>query len=218
MSQNQNLSYQNDLYLSLLAEYAAGCLPVEQRVIVSAHLSLQPQARGFIRQCESLSAALIQQHCPPVSMTANALEHVLDCIDQKAKQQRCTEEGKCAPWPEDLCSLPHAIEHYLLERLSQARQTLQWHTDRPGIDRFDIPVTCKKSQMGMTKMAPGCDTARREVRYSEITLVLNGGLGNEDEEYYTGALIIREREKPVPVVHACKKSGCVYIRLSGAFE
>ena len=195
------------LYISLLSEYAAGVLEREHRMMVAAHLSLSAQARAFIRQCEALTAAMIERECAPVSMCESALDKVLSRIDERHARAQSRPRH---PWPQDL-SLPEVIQHYLLEHMRE--QQREWEHECDGVDVFDVPTHCTHKRLRMTRLAPGYvrEPQMRET-HTEITLVLNGGLSEETGAHPTGTLIVREQRSVE--VKACEKNGCVYIRLS----
>lgn len=199
------------LYLSLLSEYAAGALEREHRMMVAAHLSLSAQARAFIRRCEALSAAMIERECEPVSMRETALDSVLGKIDARM-QARAERAAPRHPWPEDL-PLPEVIQHYLLEQMRE-QQRADWQHEADGVDIFDVPTTCEQKRLRMTRLAPGYvrEPQIRET-HTEITLVLGGGMTEEQGSHAPGTLIIKEHTT-INTVKACDQQGCVYIRLS----
>lgn len=206
-----NTMHNQASYEILLMEYAAGTLDLAQSLIVMAHLSLSPQARHIVRDCERLGGAMLDKGCEPVAMNSNSLESVLGRIgrEQPAPQR----PQRPASLPED-AEIPQCFEEYIVCR--PATQ-LRWRTVHPGIDAFMLPLECRRSRTHMMRMQPGTISPLHRHRGLELTLILDGALMDETGVYEYGALIVSDEEE-AHAPKACTRRGGVCITVAPASE
>lgn len=196
-----SLHHNQSNYEILLMEYAAGTLDMAQMLVVSAHLSLSPQARKIVRDCECVGGALIEKRCEPVPMSESSLDNVLSRLDHKAHApQTDTRERRL---PEDF-QMPFCIEDMIT-----CRSRLRWKSFYPGIDGFALPLECRKSKAHVFRFRPGISTPAHRHEGLEITLVLDGAISDEDGLYEQGSLLISDAEDKAHKPMASVDQGCV---------
>ena len=194
-----------DGYHSLLLAYAAGILDEAQDMIVSAHIGLSRRGRDYVRSYESLGGCMIEDYCEPVAMSESALDHVLACIDKAEEVQQ-----PCPPKPSE-CDFFEEIAAFMPPPMRAQIQSLcsgqRWSHLMPGIDIFDLPLTCKQSHARLMRVKPSGRTPHHGHKGVEITLVLDGAYADESGEYTRGDLIVADEHfehKP----SACPDRGC----------
>ncbi len=191
----------------LLMEYAAGTLDEACSLLVASYITLCPEARRYVGDCEAMGGALIEGDCPPVAMERGSLQAVLGRLD---------EPPQCPPKPcatISFCqktSLPAPLAGHLNARHSAAR----WHILSPGVRYCSIPVQDSTHEAVLMRLAPGARTPRHRHGGVEMTLVLQGGYHDEYGAYDAGDLVIAdETTEHQPVA---TEEGCMCVSVTSA--
>lgn len=196
-----------DAYETLLLGYAAGLLDQAQRLIVAAHMSISPEAREFVHDCEAVGGAMMERLCEPVSMKQNSLANVLSKLDSCGG-------APCPPKPH--YHLPRELEMFapLLESCGCNPCSPSWRGARPGIEIIDLPLQCRQSAAKFMKATPAAHL-REQKRRMQITLVLDGAFVDEYGSYRRGELVIIDEDMPCDP-HACNSKGGVYMMVTSS--
>ncbi len=205
---------------ALLLEYAAGTLDDAHTLIVSAYLTLSPEGRRYVADCERLGGALVAHLCDPVDVSPACLERLLekiDCAPPACTEKKICSNATCIPC-EDL--LPAPLAGLLPPEMGDK---LVWKRSFSGLRRLDLlPAECA-SQAQLMHCSPGFRFPRHHHNGMEITLVLEGSFSDGQGHYRRGDLLIAEDGTThAPVADA--KTGCLCfcvtthpIRFSGFF-
>ncbi len=190
-------------YDTLLMDYAAGTLDETQTLVVAAHLTYSQKARDFIKSCESIGGALIEEESPS-DMNAGSLQSVLDRLESAPKPQTRPTQPKTPT--------PGVFEFELPEPLrrpfTDQKKAPKWQTIFPHIKSIEFPVDCKTTYGRFVKIAPGHHAPEHRHTGTEITLVLDGAFHDETGSYEVGDLIVTDEtfeHEPI----ACEINGCV---------
>lgn len=191
-------------YETLLLAYAAGALDEAQSLIVASHIALSQKARHYVSTFESIGGLIIEKHCPPVRMHAQALDNVLARIGACGAEHARQQKAACMKHFTGGCELPEPLAEKL-----ETHERPEWHEIDHGLSIFDLILKCKESHSRFLKMAPGLKAAPpTPPDHIEITLVLDGGFEDDNGYYTRGDMAILERARR-PHTMACRKQGCV---------
>lgn len=195
-------------YESLLMEYASGSLDPAHTLIISAYLTLSPEARRFVSVCETLGAALMEHCCGLDDLSPQCMEKVLDAIT--AGNQECAS-SPCAPCGCTIdCAepLPRSVQNALPDP-----EEIKWRRAFGGMEWVDIPFDNCKSRARLVRCAPGFRMPHHEHRGAEITLVLDGAFTDGSKKCRRGDLVIEDSDRGhAPVADA--DSGCLCLTVS----
>lgn len=194
-------------YEALLLGYAAGALDMAQHFIVAAHISLSPQARRFVRQCEAVGGALMERECAPAPMREDSLHKALDMLGRRRaappQQKRPSVE-----LPEGLTGLPPQLLDLLACRPCRPR----WRSHMPGLEMFDLPVQCA-SGVRFIRARPAALMPHHAHDSLEITLVLQGACADEFGAHERGELMLAD-ESCEHSTNACPERGVIAVVVS----
>jgi putative transcriptional regulator len=193
-------------YEVLLMEYAAGSLDLAQRLVISAHLAMSPEARKHVKDCERVGAALMEKSCEPVAMSKGSLESVMRKIEACETPQQ-QPQHRHRHFPEDAL-IPNCIEEFIV---CGPRNTLRWKTIYPGMDSFALPLECRRSHAHVFRFGPGMGAPRHRHGGLELTLILGGAFADENDIYKQGSLIVMDTDSAAHTPKACDTHGCVCI-------
>lgn len=201
----------------LLMEYAAGALDEGCMLMMASYVSVCPQARAYVRQCENFGGALMEYQCSPVSMHKGSLQSVLERLDQDEPASDECSAGACGFCEEQ--RLPEPIAKHINKCAPNAR----WRKMNAGVQSFMLPAERCTYQTRLVKMEPGAKTRAHSHPGTELTLVLKGEYSDEYGQYSEGDfIIIDEQIKHQPVAG---KNGClclistdIPVRFSGSFH
>ena len=200
--------HENDAYMALLVDYAAGTLSYGQSVIVNTHLNYTPEARDYVQSCEHVAGAMIEKNCDPVAMAEDALDQVLGMIDGLDNPDPQGQNRRHDIFPEDLCALPDMLEACIF---AAATHPLKWRSILPGITGMDMPFSCRQSTISIFRMAPKTSVPEHRHTGLEVTLVLDGDLNDETMRYSTGDLVVHEASADTHAPVASHQDGCTCI-------
>lgn len=189
-------------YEALLMDYAAGALNEAQSLVVAAHLTLSPDARRIVSDCEAIGGGLLHCACEPVAMKKDSLDKVL----KKMEEGQCKGKDKCAPSCCDTIkslNLPLPVQEYL-----QKAERIVWKTVYPGIHSYEIDTACRQSKIRLVQIDPGVKTPEHSHGGIEITLLIDGAVHDRTGTYSRGDLLVLDQtvtHQPI----ADEKRGCV---------
>lgn len=171
----------------LLMDYAVGALNEVHSMFVSSYISLCPDARNFVSECEQLGGTIMEKHCPPVKMSRQSLDAVLQRLSEPPpeKHQRDKEALDILGLVEDM--LPAAITNSLYACM---QTPWRWRTVFPGVKVLNIPVHNCRSKAALIKVLPGAKMPAHEHRTRELTLVLDGSFTDRYGRHGKGDILI----------------------------
>lgn len=171
----------------LLMDYAVGALNEVHSMFVSSYISLCPDARNFVSECEQLGGMIIEKHCPPVKMARQSLDNVLQKLSEKVQEEDKQHKDllKVLGLVEDM--LPPAVVRSLCTYMQTPGR---WRMLFPGVKVLDLPVHGCRSKATLIKATPGAKIPAHEHRTRELTLVLNGELTDQYGRYKKGDILI----------------------------
>lgn len=191
----------NETYHSLLIDYASGALDEAHALLVATHIALSPNARRIVKEYESIGGGMLQECCAPVSMCEEALQSVLDrlddCMTEECKKAKA--EGGC---PEAEI-LPECLRAYI----DAQAKSLPWHKAKAGLQTITVETTCRQSVAELVRVKGGAGLPK-EQSY-EVTLVLEGSFRDGEQIYSRGDIIILNDEEEVCQPKADRKEGCI---------
>lgn len=199
-----------DAYTALLLQYAAGTLDLAQRLVVASHLSMSAQARAIVRQYEQVGAAIMEQCCDPVSMSARSLDRVMAMLED-----RPAPPPKPEPQVRMLGDIP--LPECLYNALQQhALEQMRWQKLCEGIESCELPIRTRRSYAHFVRFDPGAYAPPPRRPVMQVTLVIKGAYSDETGTYQYGDLVITECDEPPHRAHACNEQGCVNLTASSA--
>ena len=205
MSRTQNDTHIDDLYHSLLLDYAAGRLDEAKNLIVAAHVSMSRRAQLYMERYESLGGYVLEQECAPVSLCESALDTILGKIESLSSEE---------PRPQpislmDGLDVPAPIQ----ECLEAQRRKASWKFLYPGFKTIKLDLDCENAHAGFLKVAPARKTPHHTHGGIEITLILDGAYEDEFGRYQRGDLIIKD-EHHAHAPKSCAQDGCICLVVS----
>ncbi len=176
---------QTDAVDTLLAEYAAGTLPLPVRRIVEAHLEMTPGNRRFVEALEMIGGAELEAIEPlPLGDRDAMLAAVLATGDAPAASGRTIEAARSSR-PAD--ALPEALAPFLPGGLATAK----WRRLLPSLKECQLD-----EQDGIvTKLVwvrRGAAIPSHTHHGTEITLVLSGGFTDGPDHAARGDIIVAD--------------------------
>jgi len=164
----------------LLAGYAAGTLGAPLHALVSAHLALKPDNRGFVRSLEALRAHEIDMVAPvALRRRDEMLERIFSATADAAMRR--------APTADDV--LPAPISSLIGGDLA----AVKWKTVLPGIRECRISND-QHGEASLLWIKPGKMMPSHTHDGSEVTLVLKGGFTDSTGHYRRGDIAIADSE------------------------
>ena len=183
MSLEETRNFMEHNYSALLMDYAAGTLDEAQSMIVAAHLTLSPESRVVVSECESWGGAMLQD-CECEALSGDALSSVLDRLDTVSGHE--TPALSYCDTLTDM-KLPRPLQAYIKDK-----DQLAWKIVYPGIKSYDLSVPCTKSSARLLKIDPATKTPHHSHKGTEITLMLDGSAHDEAGQYTRGDLIVMD--------------------------
>jgi len=179
----------NKAHEALLMEYAAGSLDCAHSVLTASYLTLSPEGRRYVAECEVLAAALMEQACECAEMSNTCLDAVLAKIDCTAAD--CAETEDCIESCVQNCAIiPQPLARVLPRQGKQAK----WRRAFGGMEWLDLDFNDRGARARLVRCNPGFTLPHHVHKGPEITLVLDGALEDETGRYVRGALIILDED------------------------
>lgn len=188
----------------LLMDYAAGALDEAVSLLLASFLTLSPEARRFVRQCEQIGGALMEEFCDPVEMAENSLHAVLARLDYEPQP-----DSPCRAEHEDP-SLPHPVVRYMEVEYTSSR--VEWRGTVTRTQFCNIRIKESPRKVALLKIAPGTKAPHHIHNDMEMALVLEGALYDETGRYRRGDLFIADETITTRPV-ADREQGCMCMTL-----
>jgi putative transcriptional regulator len=163
----------------LLAEYAAGTLGGPLHALVSAHLALKPDNRGFVRSLEALRAQEIDM-VTPVALRRRD-EMLARIFETNASVSPRASAGDSVV-PEPIAAL-----------IGRDLSSVKWKTVLPGIRECRISDD-RNGEASLLWIKPGKIMPSHTHGGSEVTLVLKGGFTDASGHYRRGDIAIADSD------------------------
>ena len=195
-------------YNAILLSYAAGALDDAQRLVVDAHLALQPDKQPLIACYEDVGGALLDG-CAPCHMSDSALDSVLSRLDDMGEPER------------PITSIPHkslsnqVIPPILTRHMGCEAHELSWRSVWPGMRAASHIFAGCTQEADFLKISPGVQTPKHKHAGLELTLILEGAFSDDAGEYARGDLVVHDTESEHQPV-ACPEMGCFCVSVSAA--
>ncbi len=164
----------------MLLDYASGSLEEEPSLVVAAHLAFCELCRQEVRELENLGGTLLDE-AGDAEISADALDSVLARLDAPL------DEEAPAPTPADPV-LPGPITRYIGTGLEGVR----WRRVGPRVEEAVLATTNAKFKTSLLRIKPGTAIPSHTHGGREYTLVLKGGIIDEDRHYRRGDLMFAD--------------------------
>lgn len=168
----------------LLMEYAAGALDEASALLAASYVTVCPDARRYVKDCERFGGALMEE-CDPVAMFGASLKTVLGRLDDSQAAPACP------PAASGVCG-GQKVPQPVAAHVSACGQQAKWRAIRPGLRYCRLPVSDGRHAAMLVRLAPGTKAPRHRHCGDELTLVLEGGYADEYGHYRAGDLVIAE--------------------------
>jgi putative transcriptional regulator len=166
--------------VDLLAEYAAGTLPLAQAACVSAHLNYCSQCGRTVEQLEDVGAALFDElYAEPVGdVQLNAVLARLD--DSPPLRHTRPDSAETGRMPG------------ILQRLMKGDyKELDWKKVTRSLSISYLKTGDPNFEFALYHIKAGGRIPEHTHRGSEMTLVLEGGFSDADGSYHEGDFLFR---------------------------
>jgi putative transcriptional regulator len=160
----------------MLFDYASGSLEEEPSLVVAAHLAFCELCRGEVRSMESLGGALLSE-AAGAQLAPDALDTVMARLDSPVE----ASENQQPVLPPDPI-LPGPVVRYLGTGLDG----LRWRRVAPRVEEALIATANAKFKTSLLRIKPGTVMPRHTHGGREYTLVLKGGIVDEEVHYRRG--------------------------------
>jgi len=162
----------------LLFDYASGSLEEEPSLVVAAHLAFCDLCREELRSMENLGGVLLADSGDE-QMSPNALEAVISRLDSSPDASSDLQLTPSDP------ILPGPIARYVGSGLDG----LRWRRVGLSVKEAVIPTANTKFRTSLLRIQPGTAIPNHTHVGSEYTLVLKGGILDDDRHYRRGDLM-----------------------------
>ncbi len=171
---------------ALLYDYAMGTLDESQSLIMATYLTLSPQARQYMKLCENIGGAILEEIADPVALAPAAFDRVMQRLQNTQLQTNPLDKADAQAIEWQGLSVPQPLKPYLHSH------DVRFKTVFHGLDVAQIPTRCKKSQAQLMRLAPRTAVLDHTHEGLEINLVLKGAFHDEYGVYKSGDLIITD--------------------------
>lgn len=168
----------------LSAAYAAGRLPSPLRLLMETRAALDPNAAGEVAVCDAVGGALLED-APPVALAAEALDAVLDSLDDLPPlPARDLAAAKAAGRSvQELLDLPEPARGAAMSAAEQGG----WRFAGPGVRTMRVAEE-DDAKADLIRLEPGVGVPSHGHAGPEFTLVLCGAFRERDILYQRGDL------------------------------
>jgi putative transcriptional regulator len=191
-----------------LMAYATGALTPGLCLAVSAHLHFCEECRDRYSALAAVGGDLLDA-TQPAEMSADALDLVLEKLDDAAVMQTPKRVSREQVLPEDEALLPEFITNLLPE--TGAR----WKMLSPALRVSRIPVGEERYELALHKIKAGGKVPAHDHKGLEVTVVLQGSFSDGDGIYHEGDFLVRkpgEQHRPT----ASQNNSCICLSVSEA--
>ena len=167
----------------MLLDYASGSLEEEPSLVVAAHLAFCQLCRDEVRSLEDLGASLLNS-VGTADLEKGALDAVMERLDSPMD-----DDQNLIPTPRDPV-LPGPICRYLGTGLDG----LRWRRVGPRVEEAPLATTNAKFKTSLLRIKPGTAIPSHTHGGAEYTLVLKGGIIDDDRHYGRGDLMLADSD------------------------
>lgn len=167
----------------MLLDYASGSLEEEPSLVVASHLAFCDLCREEVRAMEDLGGALLAD-AGNAELGDSALDQVMAQLDSPL--QPATEKRMQVSDP----VLPGPLARYIDSDLD----SLHWRRVAPRVEEAHIATTNAKFKTSLLRIKPGTAIPSHTHGGHEYTLVLKGGIIDNDRQYRRGDVMVAGSE------------------------
>ncbi|MGH1439722.1 MAG: ChrR family anti-sigma-E factor [Cellvibrionaceae bacterium] len=176
---------------NLLAEFAAGTLPLAQAVAVKAHLHFCSECQQAVKKMESYGGSMLERLEPQPTM-AGSFDQLMNTIDKTSEAQLATTVKATQPIlnksenQDSHADLPRLVRKLIKQR------PLKWKRVNRSLKTAPLTVGQKQYQVSLQKIEAGNTAPEHDHRGTEITVVLEGSFSDKQGIYQKGDFLIKE--------------------------
>jgi len=169
-----------------LMSYAAGSLSQGMALVVACHLSMCKSCSQRLQKHNAIGGALLE-HIAPANIQKNALDNILDKLDDTAESTLFEKPQK--PANKLLSDIPYPLTDYIEDELN----SLPWKKLGNSVAYYDIP--CGSTGLSrLLRINPGCALLPHSHSGNELTLVLKGSFCDDLGRFNVGDIADLDHE------------------------
>jgi putative transcriptional regulator len=165
---------------SLMARYVAGTLPLPAHVLVEAHLEMKGDARGFVRNLESMAGCVLAD-TPPAPLDGR--DDMLARIFEAPAPEKATPATAQAASSD----MPKVLRDFVGLDVAD----IPWRTKMPGFKEYDLGEM-DGCHVSMFWIRPGRAVPAHTHDGCEISLVLQGAFHDGNGRYGPGDISVAD--------------------------
>jgi putative transcriptional regulator len=196
---------------NLLASYVAGALPVPLHSLVSAHLELKNDNRGFVAGLEDLAGSEMEH------------QDVIGLHERDARLAAIFEAGDGVATAPRRSAEDNVLPSALAGLVPYTSDNIPWRTKMPGYKECSLGVV-DGCEVNLLWIRPGRKMPDHTHEGSEITLVLDGAFSDANGRYARGDIALADEDVDhSPVAENDRPCICLAItdaplRLTGSYR
>jgi len=164
----------------ILLDHARGAASAPVRLIVEAHVALDPAARRRHRCLEAVGGAMLET-IEPVATATDALDRLFARIDAGHGAEAAATRDGSGRFPAVLSAhMPGGID------------ALPWRQVTRGVHEAELGVDDGPQKASLLRIAAGRAIPRHTHRGDEMTLVLEGDFSDEHGRYARGDFAVAD--------------------------
>mgnify|MGYP001132260726 CR=1 FL=1 len=174
-----------------LTDFVAGTLPVAQAACISAHLTYCDNCRKSTEQMQTIGGVLMEQ-LAPVAVSESVLDAVLARLDEPAPLSFSNRAREASE------SLPGLLDRIINGDFSQ----LVWKRVTRALSVSYLKTGDSDYEFALYKIGAGGRIPDHDHGGSEMKLVLEGGVSDDQGTYHPGDFVFRrasETHAPVAI-------------------
>lgn len=182
------LHHPND---NLLAEYAAGTLPIAQAVAIKTHLHFCSECQQSVQKMELFGGALLEK-LDPQPTPLDSFDKLMDTIDANARH---IDQTSYLASGLSHASRGHSSHNKTLPKLIQKlmnQEPLKWKKINRTLQTASLAVGQNQYQVSLQRIEAGDSAPEHDHRGLEITVVLEGSFSDTQGIYQEGDFLVRE--------------------------
>ena len=194
----------------MIAEYAAGSLPLSHSLCVAAHLEACPACRREFERLNQVGAALFSELAPEAMP---ALDHqalksqILARLDLPASDQPAPVKAS----PRPLSAVPNALQQWI----PKGYDALNWFRLTPAFKVVTLLKDKDGSQIALSRVKPGGKMGHHRHTGTELTVVLKGAFSDDKGLYKQGDFVQRDtKDRHRPIV--TRDDECICLMVTAA--
>ncbi len=193
----------------ILAEHAAGTLPVSHSLCVATHLENCASCRREFNRLSQVGAALfstLNSESTDEADHQSLKNRIFDHLDQlPAKEVESKNETKSVV---DRPGIPKALRQWIPEGYDE----LNWFNLTPAFKVFTLLKDRDGTQIALSRVKPGGKMGHHSHTGREVTVVLKGAFSDENGLYKKGDFVVRDpQHKHRPIVTRDDECICLMV-------